>query len=42
MDNDPQSADSIMAAASSFVFERYPLETEKQDLLNIFAPLLDS
>lgn len=42
MDNDPQSTDSIMAAASSFVFERYPLEAEKKDLLNIFAPLLHS
>jgi glycosyltransferase involved in cell wall biosynthesis len=42
MDSDPRSADSIMAAASRFVFERYALETEKQDLLNIFSPLLDS
>lgn len=33
-------ADSIGAAASRFVSERYALEAEKQDLINIFRPLL--
>ena len=41
-DNDPQHADSIMATASRFVFENYSLEAEKRDLLNAFAPLLES
>ena len=40
IDTDPQRADSLAAAASRFVSERYPIEAEKQDLLNIFAPLL--
>jgi glycosyltransferase involved in cell wall biosynthesis len=42
IDNDPQSAASIMATAARFVFEHYPVDAEKQDLLNIFGPLLQS
>jgi hypothetical protein len=40
IDTDPQCADSLAAAASRFVSERYPVEAEKQELLNIFGPLL--
>jgi hypothetical protein len=40
IDTDPQYADSLAAAASRFVSERYPVEAEKQELLNIFGPLL--
>ncbi|MEH2475587.1 glycosyltransferase involved in cell wall biosynthesis [Nitrobacteraceae bacterium AZCC 2161] len=42
LDNDPRSTDAIMAAAASFVAEGYPLKTERQDLLDVFAPLLHS
>jgi glycosyltransferase involved in cell wall biosynthesis len=42
IDSDPQSADSMVAAASRFALERYPPEAEKQDILNIFGPLLQS
>jgi glycosyltransferase involved in cell wall biosynthesis len=42
IDNDPQCTDSLVAAASRFVSERYPMDAEKQDLLNIFGPLLQS
>ncbi len=42
MNNDPRSADTVMAAAASFALNTYPLETEKQDLLGVFRPLLDS
>jgi hypothetical protein len=40
IDADPQGADSLGAAASRFVSEHYAVEAEKQDLLNIFEPLL--
>lgn len=40
IDTDPQCTDSLAAAASRFVSERYPTEAEKRDLLNIFGPLL--
>jgi glycosyltransferase involved in cell wall biosynthesis len=40
IDSDPQRADSLAAAATRFVSERYPLEAENQGLLNIFGPLL--
>ncbi|MET4120419.1 hypothetical protein ABIB90_007471 [Bradyrhizobium sp. JR4.1] len=30
----------MVAAASRFALERYPPEAEKQDILNIFGPLL--
>jgi glycosyltransferase involved in cell wall biosynthesis len=39
VNNDQDAA--IMNAASRFAFERYPIETEKRDLLNIFGPLLE-
>ncbi len=42
IDNDPLSADSLAAAAARFALERYPLEVEKQDMLDIFGPLLRS
>jgi hypothetical protein len=42
IDNDPQSADSLAAAASRFALERYPPEAEKQDIFSIFGPLLQS
>jgi hypothetical protein len=42
MDNDPRSTDAIMAAVASFVSDGYPLETEKQDLLDVFDLLLHS
>jgi glycosyltransferase involved in cell wall biosynthesis len=42
MNNDVQSMDAIMAAAANFVSGAYPLETEKQDLLGVFDPLLHS
>jgi glycosyltransferase involved in cell wall biosynthesis len=32
---------SVAMNASRFALERYPIETERRDLLNIFAPLLD-
>jgi hypothetical protein len=35
----PRCTDAIMAAAPSFVGEGYPLETESQDLLDLFGPL---
>ncbi|MDB5610841.1 MAG: glycosyltransferase [Bradyrhizobium sp.] len=42
IDHDPRSTDAIMAAAATFVSEGYPLETERQDLLDVFGPLLHS
>jgi glycosyltransferase involved in cell wall biosynthesis len=41
IDNDPRSAEAIMASAAGFVSDGYPLETEKQDLLDVFGPLLN-
>jgi glycosyltransferase involved in cell wall biosynthesis len=40
LEKDPQATDFMMAAASRFAFEHYPLETERRDLLDIFTPLL--
>ncbi|MGY3604063.1 MULTISPECIES: glycosyltransferase [unclassified Bradyrhizobium] len=40
IDADSRRADSLGAAASRFVSERYAVEAEKQDLINIFRPLL--
>jgi glycosyltransferase involved in cell wall biosynthesis len=40
IDDDPRSTDAIMAAAATFVSDGYPLETERQDLLDLFGPLL--
>jgi glycosyltransferase involved in cell wall biosynthesis len=40
LDNDPRCTDAIMAAAASFVSDAYPPETEKQDILDVFQPLL--
>lgn len=42
LDNEPRCADAIMAAAASFVSDAYPLETERQDILDAFGPLLRS
>ncbi len=42
IDHDPRCTNAIMAAAASFVSDGYPLETERQDLLDVFGPLLHS
>ncbi|WP_404534670.1 glycosyltransferase [Bradyrhizobium ottawaense] len=42
IDSDPQYTDSFMAKAFRFVSERYPMEAEEQDLLDIFGTLLQS
>jgi hypothetical protein len=40
VDSGHQVNDSFAASASRFVFERYSLEAERQDVLDVFVPLL--